>query len=129
MTLRTSLHWLFACTLVLFCGCIRHPLKAPVPVTHGIVSFQAQPRTVPLGNRATLRWQTVGMAEVFIDQDPPPRNIFSQETSSLIENLPPRGELIVQPQVTTTYILGCMGNNWSSYASARVKVVRNQKRH
>ena len=128
MMFTTFVHWLFLCALVIFCGCMRHPLKAPVPLTHGIVSFRAQPRTVHLGDRATLRWQTAGIAEVFIDQDPPPRNIFSQETPSLIENLPPTGQLIVQPQVTTTYVLGCIGKTWSSYASARVKVNRSEKR-
>lgn len=111
-----------AVSLVMLGGCVRQPIKAKVPVSQGIVSFQAVPRTIQPGERATLSWQTVGAEEIFIDQDPPPLNIFSQPTSSVIDNLPPEGQLSVHPQVTTTYILGCKVTTGTSYASARVKV-------
>lgn len=119
---KTIIGFGIAVSLAMLGGCVRQPIKAKVPVSRGIVSFQAVPRTIQLGERATLRWQTVGAEEIFIDQDPPPLNIFSQPIASVIENLPPEGQLNVRPQVTTTYILGCKATAWTSYASARVKV-------
>ena len=128
MIVRTLIRLVLLSNVTLFWGCLRQPVRATVPVAHGILSFRAHPRLIHAGEKTTIRWQTAGIADVYIDQDPPPRNIFSQEIPGLIENLPAQGELIMQPEVTTTYVLEWKGSDRISYASARVKVIDSAKR-
>jgi hypothetical protein len=89
------------------------------PISRGIVSFTATPRTVKQGESVTLQWETRGATSVAIEWGPEhnPRGLNGKRTG-----LPPSGTMTLQPEEDTVYVLECDTPEGQTCMSASTRV-------
>jgi hypothetical protein len=89
------------------------------PISHGIVSFTATPRTVKPGESVTLQWETRGATSVAIEWGPE-RNPRGPTQKRM--GLPPSGAMTLQPEEDTVYVLECDTPEGQTCMSASTRV-------
>jgi hypothetical protein len=88
-------------------------------IPRDIVTFTATPRTIKMGDSATLLWEVSGATSVAMEWGPARHFRGSMQRRT---GLPASGTMTVQPEEDTIYVLECESDFGQTCMSASVTV-------